>query len=182
MGIFEITNMQSQNYTKNVKQSIVEGSEDNAFFSKLLSDKRKKCPYNHLAKDGLIEYNGVTFVCNYKTNSICLGDMSNPREVLNISLPSGGNLKVNINNIDDLAKATGMFSPADLNAIMRAIAQYNHCTSKRNELDENEEKTVEDIIDESTKHVEKQGDYKEEQVGYREYAVFQDQLRVKKDY
>lgn len=36
-----------------------------------------------------------------------------------------------------------MFSPADLNAIMRAIAQYNHCTRKLQELDEEENEIVE---------------------------------------
>ena len=89
----------------------------------------------------------MIFVCDYKRNSICLGDMSNPKNVLNISLPSGGNLKVNVDNFGDLSKAAGMFSPADLNAIMRAIAQYNHCTKKLNELDEEEIETVENVTD-----------------------------------
>lgn len=31
------------------------------------------------------------------------------------------NLKVNVDNLGDLAKAAGMFTPKDLNAIMRAI-------------------------------------------------------------
>jgi hypothetical protein len=124
-----------------------ESSEKSSAFSKILGEKQQKCPYSHLAKDGLIEYNGVIFVCDYKRNSICLGDMSNPKNVLNISLPSGGNLKVNVDNFGDLSKAAGMFSPADLNAIMRAIAQYNHCTKKLNELDEEEIETVENVTD-----------------------------------
>ena len=64
-----------------------ESSEKSSSFSKILGEKQQKCPYSHLAKDGLIEYNGVIFVCDYKRNSICLGDMSNPKNVLNISLP-----------------------------------------------------------------------------------------------
>lgn len=124
-----------------------ESSEKSSAFSKILGEKQQKCPYSHLAKDGLIEYNGVIFVCDYKRNSICLGDMSNPKNVLNISLPSGGNLKVNVDNFGDLSKAAGMFSPADLNAIMRTIAQYNHCTKKLNELDEEEIETVENVTD-----------------------------------
>ena len=124
-----------------------ESLEKSSAFSKILGEKQQKCPYSHLAKDGLIEYNGVIFVCDYKRNSICLGDMSNPKHVLNISLPSGGNLKVNVDNFGDLSKAAGMFSPADLNAIMRAIAQYNHCTKKLNELDEEEIETVENVTD-----------------------------------
>ena len=41
----------------------------------------------------------------------------------------------------------GMFSPADLNAIMKAIAMYNQCTSKLNEIDEAEAEIVEDATD-----------------------------------
>ena len=143
--------------TKELAQLILEGgnqgerkaesSEKSSAFSKILGEKQPKCPYSHLAKDGLIEYNGVIFVCDYKRNSICLGDMSNPKNVLNISLPSGGNLKVNVDSFGDLSKAAGMFSPADLNAIMRAIAQYNHCTKKFNELDEEEIETIENVTD-----------------------------------
>lgn len=36
------------------------------------------CPYGHLAKDGSIEYNGAA-------NTICLGDMSDPKQVLDIA-------------------------------------------------------------------------------------------------
>ena len=80
--------------------------------------------------------------------------MSNEKDVLNISLPSGGNLKVNVNNFGDLARAAGMFSPADLNAIMRAIAQYNHCTSKLNELEEEETETIENATEPDPEQIE----------------------------
>ncbi len=45
-------------------------NEDVAAFKKeLLSamgrDQDKKAPYSHLAKDGIIDYNGVIFVCDY---------------------------------------------------------------------------------------------------------------------
>lgn len=144
MGIAEIKYAQSGGLlpaAQDGKQT--EDVEKGGAFSKILEKTQKKCPYNYLEKDGMIEYNGVTFMCDYKTNSICLGDMSNSKEVLNISLPSGGHLKVNIHNFGDLSKAAGMFSPADLNAIMRAIAQYNHCTRKLQELDEEENEIVE---------------------------------------
>ena len=49
-------------------------------FAQILSDKQVKCPYGYLAKDGIIQYNGVTFRCDPDTNSICLGDMSDPQE------------------------------------------------------------------------------------------------------
>ena len=107
-----------------------------------MADRQLKCPYGYLAKNGIIEYNGVVFVCDSKTNSICLGDMSEPKKVLNISLPSGGNLKVNVDNLGDLAGAVGMFSPEDLNAILRAIHQYNHCTKKLDELEEEDDELM----------------------------------------
>lgn len=124
-------------------------TENSSSFAEILAEKTPKCPYDHLAKDGLIQYNGVTLVCDYKTNSICLGDMSNPKDVLTISLPSGGSLKVNVRNFGDISKLAGMFSPQDLNAIMRAIYQYNHCVSTVNEMEEEEINTVESAADTS---------------------------------
>lgn len=156
MGINEIQKTVGIDLLTFQSERKAESSEKSSAFSKILGEKQQKCPYSHLAKDGIIEYNGVTFVCDYKTNSICLGDMSNPKNVLNISLPSGGNLKVNVDNFGDLSKAAGMFSPADLNAIMRAIAQYNHCTKKLNELDEEEIETVVNVTDKADDQAEVQ--------------------------
>lgn len=101
-------------------------------------NKVSKVPYGYLAKDGVIEYNGVIFVCDEKTNSICLGDVSDPKQVINVALSGGGNLKLNRNNIGDLSKAAGMFSPRDLNLIMRAIAQDTKIQSMKKELDDME--------------------------------------------
>ena len=122
--------------------SRAENGEDSSPFSTILANRQTDCPYGYLAKDGIIEYNGVIFVCDPKTNSICLGDMSDPKQVLNISLPSGGNLKINVNNFGDISRAVGMFSPEDLNAIMRAISQYNHCTRKLNEIEQEEDEVM----------------------------------------
>lgn len=117
-------------------------SESNSIkFENLISSKKeeKSCPYSALAKDGQIEYNGVVFQCDYKTNSITLGDVtSNPRKVLNVPLSGGGHLKVNVDNLEELSHAMGMFSPEDQGAILRAIAEYNFCTSKLEELEEDE--------------------------------------------
>ena len=118
-----------------------------------MPDSGLKCPYSNLAKDGVIEYNGVTFCCDYKHNAITLGDVvSNPKKVLTIGLSGGGVLKVNVDNLDDLSRASGMFSPADLNAIMRAIQTYKHCTSKLNEIEDEENESPEEIAqdDETT--------------------------------
>lgn len=162
MGITEITYSQIMDPMKSALHTRSAGDVENGTpFSNILKDNLRQCPYDYLAKDGVIEYNGVTFVCDYERNSICLGDMTNPKEVLKISLPSGGNLKVNVNNFSDLAKAAGMFSPADLNAIMRAIAQYNHCTSKLHELDEIESEMVESAVEQSEASSEEAGNLTE---------------------
>ncbi len=97
-----------------------------------------KVPYGHLAKDGVIEYNGVVFVCDERTNSICLGDMTDEKNVLNIPLSGGGHLKVNRNSIGLLSKAASMFSPEDLNLIMRAIAEDTKIQSVKKEIEDEE--------------------------------------------
>lgn len=119
-----------------------ENSTDSLFFARILPDEQINCPYGSLAKDGTNQYNGVTFTCDPDTNSICLGDMSDPKKVLNVSLPSGGNLKINVNNFGDISRVIGMFSPKDLNAIMRAISQYNHCKRKLEEIEQEESKVM----------------------------------------
>lgn len=95
-----------------------------------------KVPYGHLAKDGVIVYNGVCFVCDEETNSICLGDMTDKKKVLNITLSDGGHLKVNRDSIGLLSKAAGMFSPEDLNLIMRAIAEDTKLQSVQKEIED----------------------------------------------
>lgn len=97
-----------------------------------------KVPYGHLAKDGVITYNGVTFVCDERTSSICLGNVEDKSQVITVTLSGGGHLKVNRKNIGDLSKAVGMFSPEDLNLIMRAIAQDTKIQSVKKEIDDME--------------------------------------------
>lgn len=97
-----------------------------------------KVPYGYLAKDGIITYNGVTFVCDERTHSICLGDMSNEKNVLNIPLSGGGQLRVNRDSLGALSKAIGMFSPEDVNLILRAIAQDTKVQSMQQELEDME--------------------------------------------
>lgn len=105
-----------------------------------LLEQRKKTdngvPYNHLAKDGIIEYNGVVFVCDEKHKALCLGDTGNPKNCLNIPLSGGGSLIVNRDNLDDLAKAIGMFSPEDVNLIMRAIARDAKIQQMKHQIDD----------------------------------------------
>ena len=97
-----------------------------------------KVPYGRLAKDGVIIYNGVCFVCDEESNSICLGDMTDKENVLNIPLSGGGHLKVNRDSLGLLSKAVGMFSPEDLNLIMRAISQDTKIQSVQKEIEDEE--------------------------------------------
>lgn len=84
----------------------------------------KRAPYSYLKDEtGNITYNGVTFICDDKKRQICLGDMSNPKNVLTIPLSGGGSLRVNRDNLSELSKAIDMFSAEDVGRILRAIAQ-----------------------------------------------------------
>ena len=56
--------------------------------------------------------------------------------ILNIPLSQGGVLKVNIDSLEELSKAIGMFSPEDQNRIMRAIAQYNRIQQIKQQIDD----------------------------------------------
>ena len=122
-------------YVKTEKKETVEKPADSFTqseqFSSLLTQKQQNdFPYGSLAKDGVVEYNGVVFFGDSKTHTLSLGDVSDPGKVLNISLPSGGNLKVNVDNLNQLSQAAGMFSPEDLNAILRAIEQYKQSSQE----------------------------------------------------
>ena len=110
-------------------------------------DDEPKAPYSTLEKNGLIKYNGVTFICDNENKALCLGDMTKTKNVLTISLSGGGYLKVNRNNLEGLAKAIGMFSPEDVNLILRAIAQDKKVKQTQNEIAEMGDKIGE--VDES---------------------------------
>lgn len=98
--------------------------------------EEKKAPYSHLAKDGIINYNGVTFVCDNLRSQLCLGDVTNPEDCIRIPMAEGGSLVVNRDNLGDLSQAIGMFSPEDVNRIMRAIAQDTKCQQMQQEIED----------------------------------------------
>ena len=108
------------------KPDLLESAEDavpDELINKLLG-KDRQAPYSVMAdENGTVIYNDVAFQCDYDNNRICLGDVSNPDNCITVSLEKGGCLVFNRDNIGDLAKAIGMFSPEDVNRIMRAIAQ-----------------------------------------------------------
>lgn len=99
---------------------------------------KDKVPYGEMAEDGVIEYKGVVFVCDYDHNRLTLGDTSNEKNCINIPLSGGGSLLVNRNNLDALSKAIGMFCPEDVNRILRALAQDKKIREMEKELDDME--------------------------------------------
>lgn len=102
-----------------------------------------RAPYEHLAKDGVIEYNGATFILDFEKNSINLGDVSieakREGKVIAVALEGGGSFNFNVENMDQLGRAITLFSPEDMNRIMRAIHQYNMAQSKQKEIEDTKE-------------------------------------------
>ncbi len=104
-------------------QDSIDDVVSDEMIEKLLG-KDRQAPYSLMAdENGVIVYNGVAFQCDYDNNRICLGDVSNPKNCISVSLEKGGCLVFNRENIGDLSRAIGMFSPEDINRIMRAIAK-----------------------------------------------------------
>lgn len=104
-----------------------------------------KAPYEHLAENGVITYNGVTFYCDTEKNQLCLGDVSNPNNCLIVSLENGGCLMVNHDRIGDLSKAITMFSPEDQKRIMYAINVYKKVKEVEQEIEEEDAKVGENL-------------------------------------
>ncbi len=112
-----------------------------------------KNEYFALGDGSSIVYNGVCFSCNQEDNSICLGDMSDPSNVITIPLAGGGTLKVNRGNISDLGRAIGMFSPEDIGNILRAIAEDRKVQETKMEIEDNKDKEAIHQADESGDNV-----------------------------
>ena len=100
------------------------------------NDEYAGVPYGYLAKGGVIEYKGVVFVCDKEHKAIHLGDTSNMKNCIRIPLSKGGCLIVNRANLGDLARAIGMFSPEDVNLILRAIAEDAKVQQMKKEIDD----------------------------------------------
>ena len=114
----------------------VAASRTNSMFQKLNKVYKQACPYEYLAKDGVIEYNGVVFACDTEHNAISLGDVSDKSKVITVRLSGGGTLYVNRENIGDLSQAMGMFSPEDVNCILRALADDAKIQKTEEEIEE----------------------------------------------
>ncbi len=129
--------VEKDNESLSIDLSEPETTKRNYFFEKINgSYKGPDVPYEYLAKDGVITYKGVIFTCNKEWGAICLGDMSNRKNVLTIPLSEGGCLMVNRDNLGDLSQAITMFSPEDQNRILRAIADDKKAQSALEEIEE----------------------------------------------
>lgn len=132
------------NFQNAVQKEKKPSQNDELFLSNFI--KEYDVPYGYLADDkGIINYNGVKFICDSKENAICLGDMTDTDNVLTIQLENGGSLKLNTNNIKELSKAISMFSPEDQKRILQAISTDNHCKKKIMEIEEDKSKIGEKI-------------------------------------
>lgn len=129
------------------REKLTEASAEGASFGETLAAARgcrlearvsgeKRVPYAHLDEGGVINYNGVVFVCDYKRNRLCLGDVSDMRECISVGLSGGGSLVVNRDNLGELSQAIGMFSPEDVNRILRAIAQDTRCQQELQKIED----------------------------------------------
>ncbi|RKI41409.1 hypothetical protein D7V86_07240 [bacterium D16-51] len=103
-------------------------------------------PYSQYMEDGVILYNGVVFTCNPVEHSICLGDMSDYRQVVTIPLAGGGLLKVNRNEIGSLARAMGMFCAEDVGNILRVLSEDRQVRANQHAIEEEENRTMEDMV------------------------------------
>lgn len=113
----------------------------------------KHAPYDYMAVDGCINYNGVTFICDTQKNQLCLGDVSNPNNCLIVSLENGGTLMVNHDKIGNLNHAITMFTPEDQKRIMYAVSMYK----KAKEVEEKIEDDTAGIGDSAEASLEENG-------------------------
>lgn len=138
-NIEDVKEMQAERKEGQLKNLYEKGSAKyNSLIAKLNGTYKNNVPYGYLAEDGIIDYNGIIFLCDEEKNAICLGDVSDRSNVLTIPLSGGGCLMVNRDNLGELSQAITMFSPEDMNRIMRAIAD----DKKAQEM----QKTIEDEV------------------------------------
>ena len=102
MGLAEIGTTYGYGEFSRVTYDARKPEIDGSFFEK---EQKAKAPYSELAENGTIQYKGVVFVCDDENQALCLGDVSDEKNVLRIPLEEGGCLKVNRANIGDLSRA-----------------------------------------------------------------------------
>lgn len=131
-------------------------------------------PYSYLAnEEGVIEYNGVVFTLDNQRKWLCLGDMSNMDNVIRIPLSEGGCLMVNRDSIGALGRAISMFSPEDINLILRALKLDAKVQEMKKEIEDMEEGIGKDNQEEnadSTEEAQKAAEENGKAYGFNGYG------------
>lgn len=143
----------------------------------------RTAPYSSLAdENGFITYNGVEMHCDFENNALCIGNMSNEKNVLTIPLSKGGALKINRDNFDCLPHIISMFSPEDRFLIMRAITLDNQIQRIKNDID-NEDFTDTETENYSITKDEESGDITiyDKQADRKIVLSSKDELNIQKD-
>lgn len=120
----------------NIGRTVLKYSDETAYANTYfrLADER-----------GILNYRGTKFTCDYKSNALKLGDCSNLNNCIRIALAGGGSLVVNKDSIDGLINAISMFSPEDVESILRALQKER---MKQKALNEKEEKIDSELFEE----------------------------------
>lgn len=119
----------------------------NLMYNKVI-DETNQSPYGCMANaNGSVTFNDVTYQYHSDSKYLDLGDVSNEDNVLTIPLSGGDTLRVNRDNIDDLAKSIGMFTPQDQKRIMDAIRTDAKCKEKKQEVEDFQNKVYEQLLD-----------------------------------
>lgn len=132
-------------------KNVADEKEKRVLSEKIEREETQKIKNRYFAnaKDGMVEYNGIVYVCNENTGALELGDCSNPDKCLRVSLSGGGSLMVNPDNFKELSKSIGMFTPEDQMRIIAALEMFKMANKKMEELEEEEKKDPTDEEDTS---------------------------------
>lgn len=139
-----LKDLKNQQEMYSIEISSLKSVKRNLIYDKINGTYKQQYPYEYLSEDGVINYKGTVFVCDAEKNAICLGDMSDRKNVLTIPLEDGGSLMVNRANLGDLSNAITMFTPADQNRIMRAIADDKKAQEMQREIEDDKASIGED--------------------------------------
>ncbi|MBQ9606172.1 MAG: hypothetical protein IJV16_03225, partial [Lachnospiraceae bacterium] len=97
---------------------------------------KNKNEYFAMAKDDIIAYQGAVFMCDRLTDTLTLGDVSDPDKCIRVGLSKGGSLFFNRDNIGSLMDAITMFSPEDQERIVKAIQIDNMAQKAQKEIED----------------------------------------------
>ena len=152
LGINDIRNTQNIQNLKSAKR------QDDSFAETIQLPNRDMsgghAPYDYLAEDGEINYNGVIFQLDTKQNQLLLGDTSDKSKCLNIQLSGGGYLVVNKDNLGQLSDAISMFNAKDRFLIGgKAYTQkeWNQTIDRFDEAEENLQEQVDQAEEDAVK-------------------------------